>query len=224
MVRSEWRVLGWIATSVLIGLLAPLPLFGFDRWWQLHQAWLHAMSAHNAALVYSGGDAYQMVDTAYSFVHRASGRLLGLSPNGTVMLVLAITAAATGALILRNRWKEELRSRPSHMAQETFILIALVPSLTVTDTNHFLFALPLILFLLHRLLPSPQPRWLPFAAIPVLLAHGGNWSDALGPLSDHLIHCGVLGIANLALVAVGWILMHVGLNHGTATVSNRSLP
>lgn len=215
VVRGERRTLLWMVASVAIGLLAPLPFLGMARWQELHEAWLKAMASHNAALVYTGGDAYQMVDTAYSFAHRALlGRQLHWPVEATVAAVLGLCAAVGLALVLRSKRKEH--EAPSlqraHIAQEAFLLIAAVPSLTVTDTNHFLFALPLVLLLIHRLWPCPQPRWLPYAAVPVLLAHGGNWSDALGGLSERMVHYGLLGIANLLLVALSAVLLLQQLN------------
>ncbi|MBK6831833.1 MAG: hypothetical protein IPG92_14330 [Flavobacteriales bacterium] len=90
---------------------------------------------------------------------------------------------------------------------EYFLLLALVPSITLTDTNHFLFSMPLVMLLAHHLAPRTDPKWLVVLAVPVLLAYGGNWADALGGLSDRMVHYGVLGIANLGLIVLGVFLL-----------------
>jgi hypothetical protein len=80
--------------------------------------------------------------------------------------------------------------------------MALVPSITLTDTNHFLFSAPMILLIIHRLVPKADAWWAPLASIPLLLGYGGNWADALGDWSDTLVHYGILGIANCGLVVL----------------------
>ncbi|MBK9175892.1 MAG: DUF2029 domain-containing protein [Flavobacteriales bacterium] len=214
LLRWRTKTIGWVMITLLIGLIAPMALLGPAGSIELHREWLHAMAGHNASMVYTGGDAYQMVDTAYSFAHRALFQHLGdFGETATVLIVLGIVAAVFGLLVLRAMRRESTEAgRASHMVQEAFLLFALVPSLTVTDTNHFLFAAPLVLLVLHRLLSTDKPVWLAFAAIPMLLTHGGNWSDVLGPLSDRMTHYGILGIANLGLVIVGALLLK-GLNH-----------
>lgn len=224
VLRSEWAVMRWMAVSIALGVVLPLPFVGIERWATLHGAWLHAMASHNATLVYTGGDEHQMVDTAYSFVYRAFLGQLGCSVEATVLLVLSVVAVAMGLLVLRNRQREGAEQRSGNLVQEAFIIIALVPSLTVTDTNHFLFALPLVLLLLQRIRSSTRPVWLIAAAVPVLLAHGGNWSDALGAMSGTLTHYGVLGIANLALVILGYMMLTARLNPPQASPSNRPSP
>lgn len=222
MLRSEWQVLRWALVSIALGIFLPLPFIGFAEWKELHAAWINAMASHNAALVYTGGGERQMIDTAYSFAHRAFfGKVLGWRTAATVIMVLAMVALAMGALVLRNRLKEMPGQRTMNLLSEAFLILALVPSLTVTDTNHFLFAMPLILLVVHRLVPKPAPRWLWLAAIPILLAHGGNWSDALGPLSDTLTHFGVLGMANVTLAVLGFCLFFLGLNQARFKASKQ---
>lgn len=213
LLRRRTKAIAWAMTALLLGLAAPMVLLGLSRSMELTREWLQAMAGHNASMIYTGGDAHQMVDTAYSFAYRALFRHLGdFSETMIILTVLGFVAAVFGLLVWRNTRAERVETaRSRHSAQEAFLLFALVPSLTVTDTNHFLFATPLILLVLHRLLSADRPVWLPFAAIPVLLLHGGNWSDLLGPLSDHMTHYGILGIANLALVTIGALVLS-GLN------------
>lgn len=209
LLRWRTKAISWVMAILLIGLTVPMAFLGPARSMELHRDWLHAMAGHNASMVYTGGDAYQMVDTAYSFAHRALFRHLGdFGETMTVLIVLGLVAAVFGFLVLRGMRHESTEAdRASQMVQEAFLLFALVPSLTVTDTNHFLFAAPLVLLVLHHVLSAGRPAWLLVTAIPVLLAHGGNWSDLLGPLSDRMTHHGILGIANLGLVFLGALLL-----------------
>jgi hypothetical protein len=163
------------------------------------------MGQHNAALIYSGGDGYQAVNTVYSLLWRTALQHLGLPPAQLVALaVLAVIAAGFAVLL----WIDHRRAtdRRASLLFQFLLLVALVPSLTLTDTEHFLFALPLVTWLLHHLLPRAGPRWVLFLAVPVLLAYGGNWEDALGPASGWLVHHGILGAGNIGLVALACVL------------------
>jgi len=68
----------------------------------------------------------------------------------------------------------------------------------------------LVLWVLHHLLPRADPRWLAFLAVPVLIAYGGNWEDALGPLSERYIHYSVLGMGNIGLLLISVYLFERG--------------
>jgi hypothetical protein len=53
--------------------------------------------------------------------------------------------------------------------------------------------------------------------VPVFLAYGGNWGDALGPLSDTLAHAGVLGMGNVGLVTIAGYLLISGQPRNAAS-------
>lgn len=197
LLRREFMVAGISLAAVLAGILLPSAFFGLDGSMDLHGQWLGEMSKHNAALIYTGGDNYNAVDTAYSFLHRAVLKHVSAVPSAAkAYVVLAGIALAFGALVLWNLHRKD----PHAFVFEFLLLIALVPSITLTDTEHFLLSLPLVAFVMHQLLPKADPRWLALVAIPILFGYGGNWADALGTASDWMIHHGVLGIANLGLL------------------------
>lgn len=207
--RGYPRAMLTSVTTVLIGFALPMLLLGASASWNLHAEWLGEMAKHNASLFYTGGDSYNNVDTLYSILHRAVLRHFNAHP-GTLeaLLILAGVAAAFGALVLWDRRRE--RGAPtasSHLVQEYFLLLAIVPSITLTDTNHFLLSAPLVLLVMHHLLPRSRWKWLGAASIPAFLAYGGNWGDALGPFSDRLVHHGALGIGNIALIALGGLIL-----------------
>ena len=103
--------------------------------------------------------------------------------------VLAAIAGVFGALVLVNKRRERANGGSSgHVVMEYFLLMALVPSITLTDTNHFLFSMPLVLLIVHHLMPPAVPKWAVIAMVLVLLLFGGNWADALGDLSDQMVH------------------------------------
>lgn len=218
--RRPQAILG-VALSLFAGLLLPLPFLGWDGFMALNRDWVNAMASHNASLIYHGGEAYNAVDTAYSGIYRGLVHVIpGLGDRSVIIGVLALTAAAFCAAILLNRFREgRVGTTSRNLLLELFLLLALVPSLTLTDSNHFLFAMPLILTVVLHLLSGSVPRWFVIAAVPVLLLHGGNWTDALGHASNRMVHYGVLGLANLALIALGFVLLLAPLNRQGRIVS-----
>lgn len=216
LLRQRWTEIGMAMLTIVAGLLLPLLFLGASENWALHTAWVDQMARHNATLIHHGGDAFESVNTVYSFVHRAFLQHLGATGSATeAYIMLALIALAYGGFVLYNIRQERVRGirTPSAFPMELLLLIALVPSITLTDTEHFLLSMPLVLWSIHHLVPQTRPRWLVLAAVPVLFAYGGNWEDALGPLSDRYIHFGVLGIGNIGLLLLSvYLFVHCRSN------------
>jgi hypothetical protein len=203
--RGRIQVLVTTILVVVAGLLVPGLFLGLKGNTELLGQWLDVMGQHNAALIYTGGDAYEAVNTVYSLLWRSLLQHLGIPPaQGLALAILALIAVAFAALL----WMDHRRGRDvrATLLFQFLLLVALVPSLTLTDTEHFLFALPLVAWLLHHLVPRADPRWLAFLAMPILFAYGGNWEDALGPMSRWMVHHGVLGAGNMGLVILSCYL------------------
>lgn len=219
LLRGRWKASGIALGTVVLGVLLPALFLGFRGDLALHAEWLGQMARHNAALIYAGGEAHESVNTAYSFIHRAVLQHFMAPSSLEAYALLGLIATAFGLLVLWNMRQERRGAARSGFAFEFLLLVGLVPSITLTDTEHFLFAMPLVAYLVHQLVPRALPRWLPFAAVPVLFAYGGNWEDALGPLADHFTHYGVLGIGNVLLLVL-CTLLFLRSNRGAAQVSN----
>lgn len=201
--HGRWRTLATAMGAVAAGLIAPSFVLGWSTNMQVHAAWLGEMAKHNAALIYTGDADYRAVNTIYSFAHRSLLHRFVAAPSGTESYVLlAVIATAFGAFVLWNNQRRSANAFPF----EYLVLVALVPSITLTDTEHFLLALPVVAYVIHRLVPGSGERWRAWVAVPLLLLYGGNLEDALGGFSDVLIHYGVLGIGSfgLLLLSVLW--------------------
>lgn len=219
VLRQRYTALTWAAVSLGVGLALPALALGLAKNVEVHQAWLEQMARHNAALIYTGGEGYEAVNTLYSFVHRALLHPLGIAAGTpTVMVLLGLVALGMAVLVLGNRRSTIGEERA--LTLEYLVLVALVPSLTLTDTEHFLLAMPLVLYAVIGAMDPRTPRILAWATVPVLLAYGGNWEDLLGPLSDRYVHHGVLGIANVALIVLAVLLCRSGSNQGAGAASN----
>lgn len=222
LLRGHFRAATNAVFVAVIALLLPLLFIGTAKWIVLHGQWLNEMARHNASMIYTGGDAYNNVDTVYSFLHRAVLKHLSMAHFSEVLLVVAALALVFGAVVLLDLKRERtVGCSPANTVFEYFILMALVPSITLTDTNHFLFSMPLVLLIVNHIVVNLR-SWTAMVAIPMLLLYGGNWADALGGLSDRMVHYGVLGIANLGLIAIGCVLLLRRSNHPIPQASSIS--
>lgn len=216
VLRGKFRVTTIAMGTIMLGAFLPSLFLGWEGNRAVHRDWLGAMAEHNSALIYTGGDDYRSVNTLYSFLHRSVLKY-SMGPSALeAYTVLGVVALLFGAFVLWNKRRNTDASRS--FAFEFLLLVALVPSITLTDTEHFLLAMPLVAYLMHQLVPRPAPRWLPWIAVPILFAYGGNWEDALGPFSARMIHFGLLGIGSFSSLVLCAILF-VRSNHSTDKVS-----
>lgn len=214
--HRRWTTMGAALGTIAMGLLLPATILGWGGNMELHATWAGEMAKHNASLIYTGDDDHRAVNTVYSILHRAVVQhVMGGPGRYEAHIVLLLVALAAGALVRVNK----NRGLPNAFAFEYLLLVGLVPSITLTDTEHFLLAIPLATYLIHRLVPRSDPRWLAAIAVPVLLMYGGNFGDAIGGLSGILIQHGVLGIGNLGLLVLT-VLMWSGSNHRAVNASH----
>lgn len=217
VLRGRWKVVGTSMAAVVIGLSLPTLFLGWQANLDIHAAWLGEMAKHNASLIYTGDDDYRAVNTIYSFAHRSTLQYI-TSPSGLEAYTLLAIIAGAFALFV---WRNQRRGITNAFPFEYLLLVALVPSITLTDTEHFLLALPVVAYIIHRLVPRALPRWLAFAAVPLLLMYGGNFEDAWGSFADVLIHYGILGVGSFGLLLLS-VLLWWRSNHSPPLVSNPS--
>ncbi|MBL7952121.1 MAG: DUF2029 domain-containing protein [Flavobacteriales bacterium] len=215
VLRRRWEALGASIGAIIIGVLLPALFLGWNANLEVHVAWLGEMAKHNASLIYTGSDDYRAVNTIYSFVHRAVLKYAMPASGSEAYVLLMFIATAFAGFV----WWNERRGIVNAFAFEFLLLVALVPSITLTDTEHFLLALPFVAYIIHRLVPRSDPRWLVFLAVPLLFMYGGNFEDALGDFSDVLIHHGVLGIGSVGSLVLSVILWSRS-NHMPSRTSN----
>jgi hypothetical protein len=166
----------------------------------LYNGWLASVSDHNAALIHTDGAEKQAINTVYSVVHKYGIGFLFRDPfPGQEILTLGAVGLLVLGFLLFERTHKQSRTG-------FFFLwiwsIALVPSLTLTDTNHFLFTAPLILWILSQWNTLRKDTVIFIATVCGLFAYSGNWADLLGPLSPWMVDHSILGAGNLLILAI----------------------
>ena len=163
---------------------------------KLHQEWFAAMMDHSDYL----GSRH----TLFSL----SSLYLGLTlPTHHAFYLFPLVSLALAYYCYRIANRPAAAREGAPAANTTslmllfFLLMALIPSFFVTDTEHFLFALPLIVICCFQ--RDVASRWWVVMLVVVLVLYGGNSSDLLGKgLSVSVNRWGILGISNLLLIGM----------------------
>ncbi|MFM9985092.1 MAG: glycosyltransferase family 87 protein [Flavobacteriales bacterium] len=194
--KKEWKVIGGTVGMFGLGLIVPALSKGWSPNIALHQDWLAAIRDHNVVL-------YESPSTIYGIVNRFI-----LGGNGGSWLVLAglvVVGALFLLLIIRNRNSEKFTSS----FLEFFILVALIPNLAHTDTEHFMWTWPLVGYVVWHLFKSEIPgKWIYILAmVAAFIPYCLNSPDIVGRDIRYLFdEGGLLGVANLIIIAVAILI------------------
>jgi hypothetical protein len=198
VILKRWKALLSFGATVAAGLLWPALFTGWERNLSLLRDWLAAMGGHN-----SSAEMLRAPNTLQHWV----GLFLP-SPRAVTAAALLLLLLVYAAILFLLRRDKERGSGETAMLS-FFILTALIPNLTVTDTEHFLFSIPLVFYLLASFKGLPWPAAL-LVSLGFLL-YGFNWPDLWGRhLSNAFARTGLLGIGNLAIVASSLLLLASG--------------
>jgi hypothetical protein len=190
--RKKFKVLVSSILIFIIGLFLPAILVGLSSNFDLLVSWKNTMIEHNVSLT-------NHPDTLFSWIYRF------LDPNSgkAIMIIILCLIGVFGLLLIFwNKKKEQFycENGISNFIFESCLIIALIPNLTLTDSEHFLFALPLISLLFCSLIVSKNVVF-KVVAILSFVMYGGNWHDAVGSkISDWLSVTGILGIGNFLII------------------------
>lgn len=200
VVIKQFRLLLSALVTIGIGLLLPMVIVGWNGNFNLIHQWLTAMADHNVQLEHSP-------NTVYGIFNHFVATPLGLEAGRmSILVLLGIVMVLFLALLRRNRNQAE---KPFYTYFEYFLLIALIPNLAHTDTEHFMWTMPLIALAIILLQEKEiAQRWiyislLALAWVPYCL----NSPDIVGkPLALLFDEGGLLGMGNLVIIGVAVVL------------------
>ena len=192
--KRKLKTLGTVAASIGVGLLVPSIVSGWSINLTHLKEWAIAMSDHNMALQLSPNTIYGLINHLF---------LGGNAGSWLVLAVLAVTAISIALYIHRNdrlhgtTWSSEIRFK------EYFLLVALVPNLVHTDTEHFMWVWPMLsLALFAAMQKESKARALTIALLVIaFVPFALNSPDIVGKDLRLLFDEGGLGIANLLILA-----------------------
>jgi hypothetical protein len=179
---------------MLVGLLVPLLLEGPSSGWELTREWGHSMLYHTQVMA------------SPDHLTAILGNYTGMAPS---TLVDVFFIAVAGILLTTFTWRNTQREPAEAIGRmdrsfELWMAMAIVPNLVITDQQHFMFSLPLILFILAYLFTRRDIPVLVFLLLSMVL-YATRSSDLWGSvLENKLMGWGVLGSGNILLMIVAW--------------------
>jgi hypothetical protein len=197
-------------SAITLGLLMPSIIWGWERNTALVKQWLTAMSEHNVSLQTSPNTIYGLIN--HSFMNGQAG-------NWLVIAVLIAVCCAVAFLIIRNDKRNETRWSNQLRFSEYFLLVALVPNLVHTDTEHFMWVWPMLsLALCAAMQKESKARALTIALLVIaFVPFALNSPDIVGKDLRLLFDEGGLGIANLLILASALIAPQSVINKVLST-------
>ena len=179
----KWKIILIMSGFGLVFFLLPICNLGWSGNWILWGNWVKSVSNHGNYLISENSITY-LSSYYFGLISEWIPSLLCLSVLLAVMIFRGVKMSkSTNQLII---W--------------SVILTAFTPNFFITDTEHFLLAIPLIIFLLSLL--SNQKSISSWALFGVgILFFSLNSNDLLGKkLSDFVDTHGLLGIGNILFV------------------------
>jgi hypothetical protein len=175
-----WRTTIWLMVSVILFSC----LVGIFDSYHMHAEWLSAMMNHSVFL--------ESWNTIAAMIRIFTGC------NGPGFLIGGISLTICIALFFAFTKKSTLSSDQKELLLYLMVL-ALIPNILITDTEHFLFSFPLIMTALAFIWKnSRKGLWL---LIPAFIMYGAISPEWFGSyLADELEHHGVLGLGNLLIL------------------------
>lgn len=202
IVRKRYVELATAMLTLFVLFFLPAAGWGWAGNLDLLIEWFETMRMHNTGLAGSPNTLYGV-----------PARLFGWEGQWPVVLTLALVAVMILAYVLRNFWLEATQSRlpASNMLMEFALIMALIPNLVHTDTEHFMWTFPLLVVVFGRLLDSSLAAPVRAAlalvcilcALPYTLASPDLWGATR---SQWLEQSGVLGWSNVVLVVMAIVL------------------
>jgi len=182
-------ILSAIVTSIVAVLIVTLFL-GFNQSYQLHIDWLKAMLDHSSYLQSSHTIISILNNLGFSFMQQ-TWQLYLLA--GFLMLYVAV-------FFIMIKPKQNSKNEEINFINTSFIFLAILPNFLITDTEHFLYALPVIFILLNFIF-SLKNKMITIFFILFVVMYGANSSDIFGnALYDSFEKWGLLGLGNLGLI------------------------
>jgi hypothetical protein len=199
--RIRWRELLFGFIFFGVGLLLPSLYTGWKGNLELLNAWGLAIKDHNVALENSPNTIYGLINMG---LHGLGLHIQSIFVIGISLLLVAIFSLF---YLLRSR---AIQPDIQRWYLEVFFIVAIIPNLTHTDTEHFIWSWPLIAFVVSIMLRIKfygyklYILFLTIAFIPYVL----NSPDIVGkPLRNLFDEGGGLGIANLLFVLLAFFLV-----------------
>lgn len=183
LLTKSWNVVVRMLVLGMVYLIIPLFHLGINGAWKVWVNWFKAAAAH--------GDYLTSNNTIANILRAITGFEQGWIVTALLFLLLVFLMV-----------KEQLKSGNSglFMFKWGAVFLAFIPNIFITDTEHFLYAMPLVFLIFYVALTTKEATIWGFFAVG-MLCFSFHSSDLLGKnLSDWVSIYGLLGIGNLIFI------------------------
>lgn len=199
---KKWRIIVWMAGFGIIFFLVPIVNVGWTGNIALWTNWFNAIGAH--------GD-YIISENSLTYL---TNYYLGIKsawlPSIIALVVLVIFLYLDAIKYQFSKQK---------ILHHAIVLLAFTPNFFVTDTEHFLLSLPLLLLVI-KLLVELKNKWFWIPFVLLIIPFSFNSNDLLGRnLSDYFDERGMLGIVNLGFI-IFYLILSRHKTPSEATIPN----
>ena len=203
LMRGRIKVLGATIGGIILGLTIPALFLGFKQNVELHMQWFKTMSNHNASFIRDENSLFWLL---YTYLIKP------IHPEISVLFqpIVVFTVALLFMLFVISNFRYEkgcsAESQPEMRSKdfvfEYFLLLAILPSITITDREHFAWSLPIIIFLLSSVAyRHPKRIWVFAFLIVAFFFYGGNVYEVWGRnVSIWMKEAGFIGFGNILII------------------------
>jgi hypothetical protein len=178
-----WKIIGWSLAFGILFLVLPFLHKGFASGLELWKEWLTAIGQHGEYIV--SENSFKYLANYYFGLH-------------SVWLASIIGLLFLVAILQLFRLKNKFQL--FDLVEWSALFLAFTPNFFVTDTEHFLLSLPLILLLFNRLLVVNKVIFW-FLFVVIILPFSFKSNDLLGKtLSAIANDTGIIGLANFSFI------------------------
>lgn len=183
MFYKKWRIMFTMAVIGIAFFFLPIVFSGFSGAIELWGDWFTAISLHGKYIVSENSLTYLLE------------RFTGIQSSWGASIVLLVVLI--GFLLWR-----KVKFNSIGLIEWVVVFFAFCPNFFVTDTEHFLLSLPLIMMLFKQLIEANKiGYWIVFGCSVFFFSL--NMNDLLGHrISNVIDENGLLGIANLAFIVL----------------------
>jgi hypothetical protein len=192
--HKKWRFIAGTTTMIFLQGIIMIVVLGFTKSLSLHTEWISTMLTHAESYGSNNNIAFLM----HSFFKTEIS-----SVNN--FIIIAVSALVISGFIIYNlavnyRKPNGVVASEKNFILEWFIVFAALPSIVNTDTQHFMYTLPLIMLVLFYI--AQNKDFIPgiFLFI-IFLMYGTNSNDLVGDtIGNFFDRIGAVGISNIMLI------------------------
>lgn len=208
VLKANWKAITSIIISSGILLFTPSIFFGIEKNKSLLYNWFETMGTHNYELSKSTNTIYGL------FNNYVLSPLEITSDNVLVMTGLSVVSIFIFIIIHYNKLVVKPNDNEIFFTNylEYFLIIALIPNITHTDTEHFLWSLPIVMLLVYFIMQIANIRKRIFISVFTIIIALPWYINSPDIIPDSWVvflnQGGYLGLSNLFIIGMAIYLFY----------------